>query len=591
MSDLCLDELEDIVWDDFGQSDDHIVPHPSSDRADGHSILCDSHKKHRHEVTSISNSTGDRSYAGYVDQGKEQEGFSSLSKRRNTMLEKDSWSHAPSGVFPSSSDSNSNKEASSIASENTTSSHHVIKSNKTDSNNDGYCANDAILGDKTTTVDNNSFSDPLGDITHAGNDLDLFENTEDKNSSDFLYYGWPEIGNFEDVDRMFRSCDSTFGLGASKEDELGWFTSADNIGDSGDMVKSEFEFPCPELDPVEYISQNHDSPKSNSMNDCAMTKDSSWTSEKSDSYMSFVTGPAMADSKDRFIPTEQVPLAIIPIVHKLMESVCVLFMHVRLDRQFTAFENNSPLSDLTSVNPTPSGVKSETNDLTSPTPRDSSHASNRLQSLESSHDPPFPVAAPAVIGKREKQHNHQGKQVHYSGDKSENHSDTEGVSLVIPAELGSSHIQENSTMSSGMDDISQEAASFHQLQLVMEQLDLRTKICIRDSLYRLARSAEQRHNHANLNGSCGDERDANGAFMAEGANNFMDIETDTNPIDRSIAHLLFHRPSESSPMPAHDSLPFKSASAVRGIVTSPPVMVENLVNCEETASEIEDSDR
>lgn len=31
------------------------------------------------------------------------------------------------------------------------------------------------------------------------------------------------------------------------------------------------------------------------------------------------------------------------------------------------------------------------------------------------------------------------------------------------------------------------------------QLDIRTKLCIRDSLYRLARSAEQRHNCANLN--------------------------------------------------------------------------------------------
>lgn len=33
------------------------------------------------------------------------------------------------------------------------------------------------------------------------------------------------------------------------------------------------------------------------------------------------------------------------------------------------------------------------------------------------------------------------------------------------------------------------------------QLDLRTKLCIRDSLYRLARSAEQRHNnHAGISG-------------------------------------------------------------------------------------------
>lgn len=39
-------------------------------------------------------------------------------------------------------------------------------------------------------------------------------------------------------------------------------------------------------------------------------------------------------------------------------------------------------------------------------------------------------------------------------------------------------------------------------------------------MYRLARSAEQRHNHANLNGSCGDEREANGAYMGEGTHKY-----------------------------------------------------------------------
>lgn len=28
---------------------------------------------------------------------------------------------------------------------------------------------------------------------------------------------------------------------------------------------------------------------------------------------------------------------------------------------------------------------------------------------------------------------------------------------------------------------------------------------------------------------------------------FIDVETDTNPIDRSVAHLLFHKPSEHAP--------------------------------------------
>lgn len=42
----------------------------------------------------------------------------------------------------------------------------------------------------------------------------------------------------------------------------------------------------------------------------------------------------------------------------------------------------------------------------------------------------------------------------------------------------------------------------------------------------------------------------------------MDMETDTNPIDRSIAHLLFHRPSDPSLMPAIDASSLKSHTVV-----------------------------
>lgn len=49
-------------------------------------------------------------------------------------------------------------------------------------------------------------------------------------------------------------------------------------------------------------------------------------------------------------------------------------------------------------------------------------------------------------------------------------------------------------------------------------------------------------------------------FTSWAHNSFMDIETDTNPIDRSVAHLLFHRPSEPSPPSAQVSLPFKPVS-------------------------------
>ena len=40
------------------------------------------------------------------------------------------------------------------------------------------------------------------------------------------------------------------------------------------------------------------------------------------------------------------------------------------------------------------------------------------------------------------------------------------------------------------------------------------------------------------------------------------METDTNPIDRSIAHLLFHRPSDPSMSLPNDTITFKSSAMV-----------------------------
>ncbi|PIN02044.1 hypothetical protein CDL12_25447 [Handroanthus impetiginosus] len=684
MSELCVYEFVDLAWDGFCQSDEHIVPYTASRRLDDHFILGDSHKKPCRELISTSSFTGDRSAARYVDQRGEQGGFSTLSKRKNTMLEKDSQSQTPNCAFTSVTENDPIKETSILASDNTMPSTHGFKSNKTDSNGSEFCGHDSTLVDKTAIVDNNSFSYPLGDMNRTGSDFDIFENADNKDSSDFLY--WPEIENFEDVDRMFRNCDSTFGLEVCKEDELGWLSSAEDLGGSGDVLNSDFKFPCPETNLVDNISENHDSSNGYSINDCAMTsaplepKDSSWNSEKSDSYLSFVSGPAIADTKDEFIPqgqglgfnekikpristshsrtggsgmndnrkkqiklpnqserksrehdigddsfnrisdlyngVTQLPSGVTP--HQAFPSV-----HIQQQQpsprpdSYNYLQNpisyvpsdNSHLSDPASINLKPSAVKYETNDLTCLSPRDSSHASSQLLYTESSHDLPFDVTAPSVCGQREKLHNCQGSKSSANSSlengsvtlqpsifdpgsvgKYENQSDPEGVSLVIPPELGSSNVQESSTMSSGLDD-SPEAASFHQLQHVTEQMDLKTKLCIRDSLYRLARSAEQRHKHANQKVGSGDERDAGGGASSveetNKCNSFMDMETDTNPIDRSIAHLLFHRPSDSSTMPAQDPFPFKSLNAqVRGSVVSPPALVENLAG-DETISEVE----
>lgn len=153
-------------------------------------------------------------------------------------------------------------------------------------------------------------------------------------------------------------------------------------------------------------------------------------------------------------------------------------------------------SDQISVCPIQSGVKSENNCHLSPSLKESSFASNQLQSMDSSHDPTF--EAPAVT-KNEKRENichcqnlrtslsrnfltangaspatfcdsvSVQKQAHQSEYDIEGHGEI-GVSIGIPVELDSSNMQETSCMSSALDEISLEATSFRQLQQVMDQV-------------------------------------------------------------------------------------------------------------------------
>jgi len=113
--------------------------------------------------------------------------------------------------------------------------------------------------------------------------------------------------------------------------------------------------------------------------------------------------------------------------------------------------------------------------------------------------------------------------------------------------LGTSMVVDGSFVSSLSSDNSVEGSSFRQLQDAVSQLDVQTKLCIRDGLYRLARSAKNRPVFSNTMNSNGDSQDVKDAQNADTSRKFVDrrsIETQTNPIDRSIALLLFHQPSD-----------------------------------------------
>ncbi|XP_038684523.1 protein LNK1-like isoform X2 [Tripterygium wilfordii] len=514
-------KFEDSAWDEFGGSDDHIVPHPTGGYVNQFQDLNDGCKKPRCEV--IITNYADK--AKYIDQGRDKTNLATLTDK-DKMLEKHSWN--PDGVFHTSCDA-SFKEVERAASDAARMSSDSSKSG--DSGGTELYVDNPILGEGGAAADVNLYHYPLSHISQVDNDLNFLENDrEDKDSSD-LFYGWSDIGNFEDVDRMFRGCDSSFGLGIlSHEDELNWFPPSHATEVNEDALKFGSQFTCSEERALSGVSEHHEGSRSNdaipSINDgsrsfSTVDKINPWalhaSNHSSIGQISFLNGPALKyGSSDGRMANEQ---------------------------------------------------------------RQSSYASNPVQSMESSYCATCDASDVATNLKRENLYHRKDleasfngkfqhenmvsqsafcdpvlvqKQAHQSKLEIEGHSEVGGVSVGIQSELDSSNAQESSSVSSLLDELSVEASSFRQLQKAMEQLDIRTKLCIRDSLYRLATSAEQRHNCRNSNSAIKTGRETSGAPLTEETDKLIDMETDTNPIDRSIAHLLFHRPSDPSARPTSD---------------------------------------
>ncbi|GMN64817.1 hypothetical protein TIFTF001_033887 [Ficus carica] len=108
---------------------------------------------------------------------------------------------------------------------------------------------------------------------------------------------------------------------------------------------------------------------------------------------------------------------------------------------------------------------------------------------------------------------------------------------------------DSSTISAVVDDYSVEETIFNRLQDIIIKLDMTVRLCIRDSLFRLAQSTMQRQyasDTSSTNRCNKDEHDALAKEEINSYNRLPDGETETNPIDRTVAHLLFYRPMELS---------------------------------------------
>ncbi|KAK8568352.1 hypothetical protein V6N13_106275 [Hibiscus sabdariffa] len=640
-------ELQDNVWAEFSASatGDHIVPHAADEYGVQFKVQGDGQTKPRHEVTGVASNADNTTKCGIF--WEKENGFHTLTKNR--MLEKGLWPNRPDGIFPTSGANDTLKEVTGMVSDDPMMSGHGLKTGNINSVSSNFCAGDPVLVDNCATEDNNIYRFPLNHISEANEDFRYFNNNhEDKENSDLLCYGWGDIGNFEDVDRMFRTCDSTFGLGSlSNEDDLCWVSSSQATEGSQDVLKADaklnslpenYATSSPDEGPSTIDSNKKSVLLSDKISSLGMSNRNSGLAHMSSLNVSNnesgskdgltlnkQISPQSNQSKQPSASGERIdPLKnggsylqygnfkqFVEVKHPSSDVSCQLFSppdlqwhkqnvgpdsvsYVQSNVPFMHLNYSSPLNQLSRC-PTLTSSKSEKNGHPSLT-------NGSAQSIDCGHS--FEVPDIIMNEKRGKLFHQQDtqaplnrivdqarveRQIAFSdpvtaqkqvcqSERDEGHSEVEGFSVGKQVELGSSNGQESSCVSSMLDEVSLEATSFRQLQQVMEKLDIRTKLCLRDSLYRLARSAEQRHNCTNSKSGSRDDKDASGPLETEETRKctrFMDIETDTNPIDRSIAHLLFHRPSDPSLRPVTDTASLKSRGTIHGSAAAPPVSDEN----------------
>ncbi|KAF5190184.1 Lnk2 [Thalictrum thalictroides] len=117
---------------------------------------------------------------------------------------------------------------------------------------------------------------------------------------------------------------------------------------------------------------------------------------------------------------------------------------------------------------------------------------------------------------------------------------------------------DSNTVPMEIDNCSLEERVLDQLQDVIEKLDMRVRLSIRDSLFRLAQSSMQRNNttdtsSTNINMQCDGATAKDEAHGHNRLPRIPEVEKETNPIDRTVAHLLFHQSLELSTRPAKDN--------------------------------------
>jgi hypothetical protein len=357
--------------------------------------------------------------------------------------------------------------------------------------------------------------------------------------NDLTYIDWPAIDNFEDVDNLFRRCDSTYGQQQlPNTDELSWIPSSDAMYSSDVAMQPGFESSYSDygiLDDLSAFNCTEDKSLTTADPSSAVCDE-----QFDDSYLFNEQKPedvygeqayqrdAMELLSSDQICTGQENLDMIgnryssenameqPEDQKFsIASGSQLSSSQNLLNQKNHLDSTSPSNITSESYPErncqiiPSGASFAERNL-KVQKKVASSASGQLISDNVTGHPGHQTLTRRASYPCE---NHEiGKRS--LGKRGLGHSDVA---------MGTSMVVDGSFVSSISSDNSVEENSFRQLQDAVSQLDVKTKMCIRDGLYRLARSAQNRQVFPNTMNNNGDSHNVKDMQNAETSGKYVDF--------------------------------------------------------------------
>ncbi|XP_010554475.1 PREDICTED: protein LNK2 isoform X2 [Tarenaya hassleriana] len=476
------------------------------------------------------------------------------------------------------------------------------------------------------------FSSTSGEKTSdLGKGPNIFHNSdESKGQSDFVDYSWANIGSFDDLDRMFSNDVPIFGDGSlSSADEL-WPSSKDVSNSPPKSFPSILDFQNIGLDTKTDFEQQGDQPLSlsgktvdpsyqNVQNACPTSKIEQYPGYKGQStdeeqayqqkkLLKFSAMPEGSETRTfqdvygTWSPSRNSPgqfenqltpsslrsssVAMNP-QRKLQGSETSQYMH--MPNPYTSASGFGNLSNPYSAIPLVSTIQSPdpTTQLLHPsynispvnaisankagdasarpltmTPQEKLEKLRRRQQMQ----------AMLAIQRQQQQFRHQVPGADQPVGTQDN-----PLHLVDKTYLDEIAAQpsfdpnspleqdDSSNCAVAADNSSAEFSVLYRLQDVVAKLDTGIRLCMRDSLFRLAGSAVKRHHAGDTTctnkTSCNEQESISVEDARKGSSyaGMPDTETVTNPIDRTVAHLLFHR---------HFEVPMKNLEGPESPVSS-----------------------